>query len=275
MHTSLLLLCLPLLLLAACQTTVEPSGAPRLYPFRNGLPRGSVEDAVQLVKDLGYNGVGSVEPQRVEEYLEACDRAGLEFFSTYVGGTVTPVGCAYDPNVREAITQLAGRDALVELFVRGEDGATDEHAIAFVRDIAAQAKASGLRVVLYPHTNFYIDTVDDALRIAEGSGCDNVGAAFNLCHFLKVEPGADLRATLERAKPLLWSVSTCGADVDGTNWKTLIQPLDEGTFDQAALLKLLREIDFNGPIGLQCYGIKLDPRESLQRSMTGWKVVIE
>ncbi len=269
----LLPLLLPLLLLAACQATVESPAGPSFYPFRNGMPRGSVEDAVQLVKDLGYDGVGSIEAERVAEYLEACDQADLEFFSTYVGGAVTAEGFSYDPKVSQAIALLAERDALVELFVQGTEDATDQHAIAFVREIAAQAKSSGLRVVLYPHTNFYIDTVDDALRVARAAACDNVGVAFNLCHFLNVEPGADLRATLEGAKPLLWSVSTCGADTDGTNWTTLIQPLDEGTFDQAALLEHLEEINFKGPIGLQCYGISVDQNENLERSMKAWKAL--
>ena len=271
MRTSPLLLSLLMFLLAACVATVKPPSALSFFAFRNGLPDGSVEDGVQLVKGLGYDGVGSIEGERVKEYLDACDRADLEFFSTYVGGTVTAEGFSYDPKVSEAIAQLKGRDALVELFVQGGEDATDQHAVAFVREIAAQAKKSGLRVVLYPHANFYIDSVDDALRVAQAAGYDNVGVTFNLCHFLNVEPGADLRATIERAKPLLWSVSTCGADTNGTRWTTLIQPLDEGSFDQAVLLKHLREIEFEGPVGLQCYGIRTDPKEHLKRSMEAWR----
>lgn len=268
-----LLTLLPMLLLAGCAATAKSPAALSFYPFRNGLPRGSVEDGVRLVKDLGYDGIGSIEAERVKEYLEACDRFDVKFFSAYVGGTVTPEGFSYDPTVREAIAELKERDALVELFVAGGKGATDQHAVAFVREIAAQAKSSGLRVVLYPHSNFYIDSIDDALRVAKAAGCDNVGVAFNLCHFLNVEPSADLHATLKRAKPLLWSVSTCGADTDGANWTTLIRALDEGTFDQAVLLKHLREIEFKGPIGLQCFGLKIDPKESLERSIKAWKLI--
>ena len=126
-------------------------------------------------------------------------------------------------------------------------------------------------MVLYPHFNFHIERVDHALRIAKATGCDNVGVAFNLCHFLKVQPQGDLKATLEEAKPLLWSVSICGADTGGTDWNTLIRPLDEGTFDQAALLRQLRGIGFGGPVGLQCYNIKTDPKQNLDRSMKAWK----
>jgi sugar phosphate isomerase/epimerase len=257
---------------SADESTKSPA-ALSIYPFRNGLPRGSVEDGTKLVKKLGYDGVGSIHGDFVKEYLKACDQTGLKFFSTYVGGKVTAEGFTYDPKVSEAIVLLKGRDALVELFVQGGKDATDEQAVAFVKEIAAQAEKSGLRVVLYPHSGFYIDTVDDALRIAKASECDNVGVIFNLCHFLKVEPGADLRATLDKAKPLLWSASTCGADTNGTNWNTLIRPLDEGSFDQTVLLRHLGEIGFKGPVGLQCYGIKIDPKENLQRSMKAWKTI--
>ena len=150
-------------------------------------------------------------------------------------------------------------------------GATEEQAVAFVREIAAQAEQSGLRVVLYPHAGFYVDTVGDAVRVAKASGCKNVGVAFNLCHFLKVEPRSDLRKTLEEAKPLLWSASTCGADGEGKDWKSLIQPLDVGTFDQVQLLRHLREIGYEGDVGLQCYGIQTPSKEHLPRSLAAWK----
>lgn len=137
-------------------------------------------------------------------------------------------------------------------------------------EIANKAKEACLGVVLYPHANFHIERLDHALRIAKATGCDNVGVAFNLCHFLKVQPKDALGTALEAAKPLLWSVSICGVDTDGTDWSTLIRPLDEGTFDQAALLRCLRGIGFKGPLGLQCFNIKIDPKQNLARSMNAW-----
>ena len=94
---------------------------------------------------------------------------------------------------------------------------------------------------------------------------------FNLCHFLKVEPNADLQKTLESAGDLLWRVSTCGADTDGKSWSQLIQTLDRGSFDQVTFLKLLREIGFSGDIGLQCYAIRGDTKQNLNRSIAAWR----
>jgi len=246
--------------------------APSFYPFQNGVKLETPEEGARLLKKLGYDGVGSVYGKDLAKYLKAYDEAGLKTFSIYVGGKLEMDGYSYDPSIREAIASLKGRKTMVELYVQGSVRAnTDEQAVSFVREVADQAKASGLRVVIYPHSGFYIDTVSVALRIAKASGRDNVGVAFNLCHYLKEEVKSDLRKILVKLRPYLWSVSICGADSDGTSWQQLIRPLDEGSFDQVGLLRHLRKSGYTGPVGLQCYAIKIDSRENLRRSILAWK----
>ncbi len=249
----------------------KPSFAPPFYPFQNGVKFETPEKGARILKELGYDGIGSVYGKDLAKHLKAYDEAGLKIFSIYVGGKLGADGHSYDPVVSEAIASLKGSKTIIELYVQKGKDNTDEQAVTFVREIADQAKASGLRIVLYPHSGFYVATAGDALRIAKASGRDNVGVAFNLCHFLKVEPQNDLRETLEKICPYLWSVSTCGADTDGTSWQQLIRPLDEGSFDQTSLLQHLRELDYKGPVGLQCYAIKIAPKENLRRSITAWK----
>ncbi|MEM7013194.1 MAG: TIM barrel protein, partial [Verrucomicrobiota bacterium] len=223
---------------------------------------------IGVLKELGYDSLGSAKPHNLPARLKLHKDAGVRISSLYIGG---PIGQPVNSTVSDAIRQLKGHDAIIELYVQRGGKNTDEEAVAFVREAADLAKESGLKVVLYPHAGFYVDTLGDAVRIAQLSERDNVGAMFNLCHFLKVEPKSDVRETLASAGDLLWRVSTCGADVDGTNWGTLIQPLDKGSYDQVALLKMLRELGFSGDIGLQCYAIKGDPKENLNRSIAAWK----
>jgi len=244
-----------------------------LYPFQNSVRSLPAEEGVALLKELGYPGIGSVYPQDLAKYQAACDKAGLKVFSIYCSAKVHKNGWTFDPVILDAIARLKGTDAIVELNVqRGEDP-QEGHAVTLVQHIAAKAKDAGLKVILYPHFNDQIERVDQALRIAKASACDNVGVAFNLCHFLKVQPQDDLAATLTAAKDYLWSVSICGADRDGKDWNTLIRPLDEGTFDQAKLLGLLKEQGYRGPIGLQCFNIRIAPREHLTRSLAAWKLL--
>lgn len=266
--------CLLLLLVGAVSALGADglkSFAPSFYPFENGVKYPSVAEGARAMKAMGYEGVGSVHANVLEEFLKEFDAVGLKVFSIYVGGKVGEGNFAYDAAVPKAIRMLKGRNAMVELYLQQGKGANDAQAVAFVKEIAAEAEKAGLRVVLYPHSNFYVDTVGDGLRIAKASGCQNVGVAFNLCHFLKVEPKSDLRKTLEEAKPLLWSVSTCGADLGGADWSRLIRPLDVGTFDQVGLLRDLREIGYTGDVGIQCYGLKIPSKDHLPRSLGAWK----
>ena len=247
--------------------------APEFFAFENGVRFGSAKQQIQVLKELGYDSLGSAKPHNLPERLKLHRDAGLRISSLYVGGKIGGNNdvAAINSAIPEAIQQLKGSDAIIELFVQGNADNTDEEAVAFVREVADLARASGLRVVLYPHAGFYVDTVGDAVRIARLTERDNVGVMFNLCHFLKVEPGSDLRATLESAGDLLWRVSINGADTGGKNWGELIQPLDRGSFEQASLLKLLREIGFSGDVGLQCYAVKGDPKANLARSITAWR----
>ncbi len=245
--------------------------APEFFAFENGTHFPSRQLRIAALKELGYDGIGSANPRDLESRLPLYDAAGLKIFSLYVGGHLGSEKPTYDPIITQAIEQLKDRDTVIELYVQGGPGANDRRAVAFVREIADQAKQSGLRVVLYPHTGFYIETIGDAVRVARLADRDNVGVMFNLCHFLKVEPDSDLRAALEEAKPLLWRVSINGAEVGGKNWNQLIQPLDQGSFNQTELLRILNELGYEGAVGLQCFGIKTPPKENLQRSIEAWK----
>ena len=56
-------------------------------------------------------------------------------------------------------------------------------------------------------------------------------------------------------------------------WEGYIQPLDRGSFDIGKLLGTLKELGYQGLIGLQCYGIGGDAREHLARSLTAWQML--
>ncbi len=241
------------------------------FAFQNGVRFSSAEERIRVLQELGYDGMGSANANDLEERLPLYDAAGLSLFSLYLGGRLEPNGTPVSATIQNAITQLNGRETMIELYVQGGSANTDEEAVAYVREVADLANASGLKIVLYPHTGFYIAKLSDAVRIARLSERDNVGVMFNLCHFLRVEPESDLLRELEAAKPYLWSVSTSGADEGGTSWSELIQTLDRGTFDQTKLFSVLDAIGYRGPVGLQGYAIKGDPTENLKRSIQAWR----
>jgi sugar phosphate isomerase/epimerase len=139
-----------------------------------------------------------------------------------------------------------------------------------MREVADLAKEAGVRVSLYPHLKNWVERVEDGARLARQVDRGNFGVTFNLCHWLMVGD-TDLDASLRAALPHLQMVTINGADKGNKELKACIQPLDSGTFDVGGVLSKLSELGWQGPIGLQHYGIKGDAKANLQRSMEAWR----
>jgi sugar phosphate isomerase/epimerase len=119
----------------------------------------------------------------------------------------------------------------------------------------------------------WMERIEDAVRVADKVDRPNVGVMFNLCHWLRVSKDRNYKPLLARAMPRLRAVSISGADEfdDQPGWTHYIQPLGRGSFDMLVFLKTLRQLGYTGPIGLQCYGIGGDVRDTLAESMKAWR----
>lgn len=246
------------------------------FAFDNGVARGGLRPQQQaaLLAELGYAGIGYTGTAELAERLAAFDQRGLKIFSLYVGAKLGPDGPTYDPGLKQAVEQLRGRDTILWLSLTGNAPDAEEQAVKVVREIADLAAASSLRVALYPHVGFYVARTEDAVRIVRNAERKNAGVSFNLCHFLKLDDEKNLQQRLKEALPYLFLVSINGTDGGETNqmgWDRLIQTLDRGSFDNGRLLRMLKDLGYTGPIGLQCYQVKGDTRENLARSMEAWQ----
>jgi len=233
------------------------------------------EAQATMLKALGYAGIGYTGFDGLHAVGQALDDHGLLMFTTYTGADIQADGYSYDPKLKDGAKALRGREVLIWLTINSPayaksspDG--DEQAVELVREIAGIAAENQLGVALYPHTGCWLERVEDAVRVARKVDRPNVGATFNLCHWLTVD-GQDLRGRLEEALPWLSVVSINGADAGGAGWDRLIQTLDQGTFDVRGLLAMLDELGYTGPIGLQGYGIGGDVHDNLTRSMAAWQ----
>lgn len=258
----------------------ESGLASPFFAFDNGTGRDQhvpLEEQAKMLKELGYSGIGYTGTQQIPEMLKALDAQGLKMFSIYVGADVDRGKSPYDPGLKTAIRQLKGRDTLIWVYILGggpSSTESDDQAVTILREIADMAEGAGLRVALYPHAGFYVARVEDSVRLAKKVDRKNVGATFNLCHFLKVDNEENLERRLAEAMPYLFAVSINGADGGDTNrmpWNRLIQTLDRGSFDVGRVLRILKRLGYMGPIGLQCYAIRGDSRENLKHSMEGWR----
>jgi len=243
------------------------------FAFDNGTGRDQklpIEEQAELVKRTGYAGLGYTGTLHIPEMLNALESRGLKMFSIYVAVRVDGDKPSYEAGLPEAIRQLKGHGTAIWLTVQGASPDGEERAVRMVREVADMAAESGLRVVLYPHMGFYVGRIEDALRIRQLAGRDNVGITFNLAHFLAVKDEPNLDQRLRQAMPYLELVSINGAEHEG-GWDRLILPLDRGAFDVLGLLKKLVAAGYKGPVGLQCYQVPGDTEDNLKRSMAAWR----
>jgi sugar phosphate isomerase/epimerase len=254
-----------------------PKGLPNpFFAMDTGLRDGkhnAPQARAATLAELGYAGSDHTGTGGIPQILKAYDARKLRLFAIYVGASIDspePSGA-----LLAAIDQLKGRGTILWMPLdsrkhKRSDPAGDDDAAALLRKIADKAAGAGLKIALYPHTGSWVETVQDAVRVAAKTGRKNVGATFNLCHWLRVD-GKNLEAALKQAAPRLFVVTINGADTGGRNWKQLIQTLDRGSFDVCRVLRTLKELNYTGPIGLQAYGIGGDSRANLAASMAAWK----
>ena len=200
---------------------------------------------------------------QLAEQIAAYDKVDLKVLSVYLNVNDKPIAA-------DAVKPLENRGAIIELTVQKMTPKTVEA----VRATAAMAAKMKIRVALYPHHGFAIATMPQAMEMIAKVDHPNLGVMFNLCHFLKNENVDDLEMRIEKAGSRLFAVSTAGADLGGKGWNDLIKPLDQGTFPQKRLLRALRKIGYEGPVGLQCYAVPGDKRTNLKKSIAAWKRVL-
>ena len=220
----------------------------------------TVEAQLKMVKELGFAGWAIHDRLDVGDVLKQMDPLGLKLFTVYAGVDLDKKESPWDSQLPAAIKALKGRDTVIWLYVisktyKPASEAGDEAAVKAIREVAAMAKESGLSVSLYPHYGFYVASVRDALRLVKKVDRPSVGLTFNLCHWLRTDHGKDLDELLREARPYLQMVTINGADPEG-DWDRLIQPLGNGTYDVRGFLAKLKKAGFNGPVGLQGYGVK-------------------
>jgi len=274
-----------LVLAAACRAAGEEKPAPRpaapalfaLCMDTHDSRKRTLADQAALLKELGYAGAGHLWLDGVAERLKTLDAAGLRLFQIYMNVDIAPGKPPHDARLAEVLPLLKGRGTMLALLVNGlapSDLAGDERAAEVIGRIADMARPHDIRVALYPHAGFWLARVVDAVRVANKVDRPNVGVMFNLCHWLKENDEANLRPVLASAMPRLLAVTLHGADTAAEvaagkgNW---IQPLGDGTFDTAGLLRILKDLGYAGPVGLQCYGLGGDARDHLARSMSAWR----
>ena len=222
-----------------------------------------------LCQDLGYGNLSHPPNTTIEERAETLEAEGLRLVQAYARVFLERDQPIDLDRLRTMMPLLGKHRTQLVLLLLGDRAADlDEKAVTLLGRIADLAKPHGVSIALYPHATDYTETLGEALRIVKKlNRPDEVGVMFTFQHWKSRDPNRDLGALLSKAKPWLKSVSINGTNRE--NHATL--PLGEGTFDLKEVLDLLREIEFEGPVGVMCWGLRGDAREHLEASMKQWR----
>ncbi len=244
------------------------------FVFDNGLTDvKSPEDQAALLQKLGYGGICTRPQNASPEFLAAMDRHGIRISATFLSLPATGVGQDVPGDVRDHIRRIKDRKPYVWLAINNQD-ASDDAAVSLIRKICDLSSENGLEVVLYPHVGFKIHTGAECERLRKLADRPNLGTSFSLCHFLCQENEAGLEAALKSQAPHLKLVQISGADLippGNPDWQRLIQPLGQGSFDMARVMRALDAVGYKGPVNLQCYQIKQPASRHLATSLEAWK----
>jgi sugar phosphate isomerase/epimerase len=259
------------------------------FVFNNGVKDeqyDTVEEQMKLLTENGYDGMEKNGLDNFEEVYRALQKNKLNLYTIYVNVNLDKPEQPYDPRLEEVFRMIEGTDAMPWLFVTSEQyppssSEYDTLAVPIFQQIADMAQQYGIRVMLYPHMYFWIESAEDAIRVAEKVNRRNFGMTFNLCHYLAhknragVDPWAAFDPLAQQAIPYLFAISLNGADAKDADqkdiWASFIQPLGEGDFDTYRYLTTFLDQGFDGPVGLQCYNIKEDKAVHLRKSMQTWQ----
>lgn len=237
-----------------------------------------LETRCAMLADLGYQATNLTlwsEPAwaDLDQLWSTARRHGLDVAGIYL--TIDLSLPIEHPEMRRALSAIERAGATpVELtfhYSNGEyavsDAAGDADAVRFLEVAVARAEATGGELRLYPHFSFWMERVDDALRLLNSIARPVLGLTFPAFHVYALE-GTGFNAALDRARPHLRGVNTNGSRrLSGQYFPVTIEPVDGGDLDNFAFLGRLREFGYEGTLGVQAYGIGGDSYAHFARSL--------
>lgn len=247
-------------------------GAPSTYPFYamdTGL-RGpdvpTLEQKIALLAKLGFSGIGwTWNPAEATSLLKLLDQHKLQLWAIYLAPSFEE-----EPNktLLEFLPSLKGRPTRIELALRSKkykssDPEGDAPALQYTMAYVEKVKESGPLISFYPHKSFWMEKVEDGLRLAAKANLSNLGTHFNLVHW-RWQNGTDEKKILQTGKKYIFCIT-----INGMKDASIVS-LESGNYDIVGFLNAVQNSGWVGPIGLQSYSVQGNSGDHLSRSMKKW-----
>lgn len=249
-----------------------------MWSFDN-KPETSIQKA-RLMQKIGFDGLEGFGYKDFFEQKKELNKVGLHMPVNYVELPIRKDGSLEVDDIKEIeeMIKASQRETIVYFHIKekyiGENKSSGDRLIVSVlRQLSDFAEPFGVKLSVYPHINYYCETLAHSVKLAQMVNRVNYGATMNLCHLLKVEGADGLEAKVKLSASWLFAVNISGADDGDTmkfGWDKLIQPLGQGSFDVYSVVKLLKNNGYEGPFGIQCYNLKGDVVEVLSETLVTW-----
>ena len=265
---------LSLLRAAAAQDVFAKSNlvAWCIVPF-DAKKRGPEERAQMLerleIKRFAYDYRAEHVPTFDAE-VEAAKRHGIELTAWWFPG-------ALNEEARTILKVIERHKITPQLWVMGGGVATKDAAeqrervkaeAMRLRPIAEEAARLGCKVGLYNHGGWFGEPENqiEIIELLRREGVSNVGIVYNFHH--GHDHIARFPETFRRMRPYLLCVNLNGMVKDGDKRGQKILHLAEGD-EELAMLKVIRDSRWFGPVGIIDHRPETDSQETLQNNMRG------
>ena len=243
------------------------------------------DDAALQIRLLGERGYGGImlslkdDPNRWKNlpvYLAAMKEHGIRLTAIHARFYIEDG--TYPQVIKDNLPLLKGTKVVLVPSVGSRkkmdrnDPKAIEMAVKILREMSDDAKRFDLGgIAPYMHIGNWIETIDDNLRIAKVVDRRNVGVMFHLHHWQAVggRKLEKLRSDLVKAKPYLMIVVVQGTDQDKATHKIL----GDGSYDMLPLVRVLRDMDYRGPLGTMGYTQRGDIPDKLERAYKAWEEI--
>ena len=240
-----------------------------IVPF-DAKKRGPEERAQMLdrlgIRRLAYDYRAEHIPTFDAE-LDALKKHGIELTAWWFPATL-------NDEAKNILAVIARHDAHPQLWITGggeavrspeEQAQRVEAEAARLRPIAEAAAKLGCDVALYNHGGWFGEP-ENQLAIVAKLGLPNVGIVYNFHHgHGHIGRFAEL---WRKMQPRLLAVNLNGMVRDGERLGKKILTLGEGT-EEAAMLGVMRDSGWRGPVGIINHRPELDAEEALRANLAG------
>jgi sugar phosphate isomerase/epimerase len=248
-----------------------------------GLEKKSPKEQMQLLENFEYDGI-VLKSEKSEDFNNLDEFIRLDEMNPKI--KITAIFERYnfnDPEERKerwkkVVDKISNKNIQIWIiFGKKTEGITDAFLEKKLREITTYSKLKNVEVILYPHSDCYIASSEEALTFVEKINKPNLKLALHLYHEVRAGNGSRINEVFEKVKNHLGAVTLAGANVvaDYTNTRTrdrsTIKPIGDGDFELTNFIVPLKKSKYKGTVVFMNFGISENPEDYLPQSLTEWK----